>query len=74
MYYSNHGARLMWKPKALLGTREFAELNRDKYATNTKLVRAYIADGNSLTTDDIGEVLGVDKHYAAKMLNRINNN
>ena len=67
-----------WKPKALLESREsfreFASESGDRYNTNAKLVRAFIADGNSLTTDDISEVLGVDKHYAAKMLNRINNN
>jgi len=67
-----------WKPKALLGDREaFREFVKDyagEYGTNAKLVKAFLAEGNDLITEDVAEVLQTNKHEAARMLRRIQNN
>ena len=67
-----------WKPDALLHSREkfrrFVDENIDKFNTNAKLVRAYVDEGNSVTTDDISEVLEISIDDAGKILRRINNN
>jgi len=64
-----------WKPKALLNNREifreFCEENGDEYNTKAKLVRAFIATGKELITEDLCEVLDVSKNDAAQMLKRI---
>ena len=61
-----------WAPKALLNNREkfreFVEERREDYKTNAKLVKAFIAKGNSLTTDDIVDVLEIDRKNAARYI------
>jgi len=64
-----------WKPSALHGSRdtfrEFASTKRDEHRTNAKLIRAYLDEGNSLTTDDIVDVIGISIDDAGKILRRI---
>jgi len=64
-----------WKPKALLNNRElfreFCDEHGDEYNTKAKLVKAFIATGKELTTEDLCEVLGISKRDAGKMLRRI---
>lgn len=43
-----------------------------KKNTKAKLVRAFLEIGKYLTTDDLYEVLEINKHDAGKMLRRIN--
>jgi len=66
-----------WKPKALLNNRElfreFKDENEERYNTKAKLVKAFIATGKNLTTEDLCEVLDVSKNDAAQMLRRIGN-
>ncbi len=61
-----------WEPKALLNNRElfreFVEEHGDDYKTKTKLVRAFLDKGYSLNSNDICEVLGVNKDHAARYL------
>jgi hypothetical protein len=61
-----------WMPTALLGTRElfskFVEDHGSEYKTKTKLVKAFLDMGHALTTDDLIDVLGVDRAHAARYL------
>ncbi|MCH7574666.1 MAG: hypothetical protein IIA59_06005 [Candidatus Marinimicrobia bacterium] len=61
-----------WAPEALYSDRhlfrEFVTNHQDEYKAKTKLVKAFLGEGNSLNTSDIIEVLGVDRSNAARYL------
>jgi len=61
-----------WMPTALLGSRElfgkFFIEHGSEYKTKTKLVRTFLEQGHELTTDDLVDVLGVDRAHAARYL------
>ena len=61
-----------WEPSALLDNRalfrKWVSEKGDQYKTNKKLVRAFRAEGYSLTSEDVVDVLGIDKAHAARYL------
>lgn len=61
-----------WEPTALLSERalfrNFKLNNEDKFKTNAKLIKAFIQEGHGLTTEDVVDVLGVDRAHAARYL------
>jgi len=65
-----------WKPKALLNNREifreFCDEHGDEYNTKAKLVKAFIATGRELNTEDLCEVLEINKRESARIIRRIN--
>lgn len=61
-----------WMPKALVNDRElfreFVTEHGSKYATNNKLVKAFIDDGHTLNTADLVNVLDIEIKNAARLI------
>ena len=52
--------------------REFKDEQGDTYNTKAKLVKAFTDSGKELNTEDLVDVLEINKREAARILRRIN--